>query len=83
MSGGWRPHKNSATIEKAQHLFHQLFCQYKLNLHCFNLCFRFAGHEVVNNINGHGEDDGRVVLCRDAAQRLEVAQLRRTGHNMT
>ena len=38
---------------------------------------------MVNNINGHGEDDGGVVLGGDAAQRLEVAQLRRTGHNMT
>lgn len=33
-------------------------------------------HEVIEDVHGHGEDDGRVVLGRDAAQRLQVAELK-------
>jgi len=33
--------------------------------------------EVVEDVHGHGEDDSRVVLRRDAIQRLQVAQLRK------
>ena len=28
-----------------------------------------------DDIHGHGEDDGAVVLCRDAVEGLEVAEL--------
>ena len=31
--------------------------------------------EVIENVHRHREDDGRVVLRRDAAQRLKVAKL--------
>ena len=34
-----------------------------------------AVQEVVQDVHGHGEDDGRVVLRRDAVQRLKVAEL--------
>ena len=33
-------------------------------------------HEAVDDVNGHGEDDGRVVLCRDAVQCLKIPQLK-------
>ena len=36
------------------------------------VAFHKAGHDVY----GHREDDGAVVLCRDAVQGLEVAQLK-------
>jgi hypothetical protein len=32
---------------------------------------------MAEDVHGHGEDDGRVVLRRDAVQRLEVAELER------
>ena len=32
-------------------------------------------HEVVHDVHGHWEDDGRVVLGRDAVQRLKVTKL--------
>ena len=32
-------------------------------------------HEGGHDIDWHGEDDGAVVLCRDAVQGLEVAEL--------
>ena len=35
------------------------------------VAFHKAGHDVY----GHREDDGAVVLCRDAVQGLQVAQL--------
>ena len=38
-----------------------------------------GGDEVVHDVDGHGEDDGGVVLRRDRAQRLEVAQLPSRG----
>ena len=38
---------------------------------------QLALHEVVHDVHGHGEDDGRVVLRRDAVQRLQVAELQR------
>ena len=34
-----------------------------------------AVQEVSHDVHGHGEDDGRVVLRRDAVQRLQVAKL--------
>jgi hypothetical protein len=34
---------------------------------------------VVEDVHRHREDDGRVVLGRDTAQRLQVAELKRTG----
>ena len=34
-----------------------------------------AVQEVVEDVHGHGEDDGRVVLRRDAVQCLQVAEL--------
>ena len=36
-----------------------------------------ALHQVGDDVHGHGEDDGAVVLCRDAAQGLQVAELGR------
>jgi hypothetical protein len=36
-----------------------------------------APEEVIGEVDGHREDDGRVVLGRDAVQRLQVAQLKR------
>ena len=38
-----------------------------------------APHKVVQDVHRHGEDDGGIVLGRDAAQRLEVAQLKYNG----
>ena len=50
-------------------------------LHCsLRLLLPFASglvHEVVEDVHGHGEDDGRVVLRRDAVQRLQVAELQK------
>ena len=34
------------------------------------------GHEAVDDVYGNWKYDGRVVLCRDAVQSLEVAQLK-------
>ena len=34
---------------------------------------------MVHDVHGHGEDDGRVVLRRDAVQRLKVAELQTEG----
>ncbi len=39
-------------------------------------------HEVVHEVHGHGEDDGGVVLRRDAVQRLEVPQLQETKRGL-
>ena len=41
-----------------------------------------ALHEVVHDVHGHGEDDGRVVLRRDAVQRLKVAELQTEGEDV-
>ena len=38
--------------------------------------------EVVQDVDGHGEDDGGVVLSRDGAQSLEVPQLRNRENKM-
>ena len=32
-------------------------------------------HEVGDDVDGYREDDGAVVLCRDAVESLEVSQL--------
>ena len=32
-------------------------------------------HELLQHVDGHGEDDGGVLLSRDGAQGLQVAQL--------
>ena len=32
---------------------------------------------MVQDVHGHGEDDGRVVLRCDAVQRLQVAELQK------
>ena len=41
---------------------------------------RLAGpDEVVHDVHGHGEDDGGVVLGRDAVQGLEIAELETEG----
>ena len=42
-----------------------------------------ALHEVVHDVHGHGEDDGRVVLRRDAVQRLKVAELQRKRKDLS
>ena len=34
------------------------------------------GHEAVDDVYGNWKYDGRIVLCRDAVQCLEVAQLK-------
>ena len=46
---------------------------------CCLLLGLLGGDEVVHDVDGHGEDDGGVVLRRDRAQRLEVAQLPSRG----
>ena len=44
---------------------------------------QLALHEVVHDVHGHGEDDGRVVLRRDAVQRLQVAELQTEGREVS
>ena len=41
----------------------------------FSLSGSFFAHEVLHHVNGEGEDDGRVLLRRDARQSLEVTEL--------
>lgn len=41
------------------------------------LVVMLPAHEVVHDVHGHREDDGGVVLGRDAVQRLKVAELQR------
>ena len=44
-----------------------------------------AGAEVRQDVDGHGEDDGRVLLGRDVPQGLEIPQLesrRRLGDDV-
>ena len=36
---------------------------------------RALTHEVGDDVDGYREDDGAVVLCRDAVESLEVSQL--------
>ena len=38
--------------------------------------------EVVQDVDGHGEDNGGVVLSRDGAQSLKVPQLRNRENKM-
>ena len=37
---------------------------------------RGGAHQLGDDVDGHGEDDGAVVLRRDAVQGLQVSQLR-------
>ena len=37
---------------------------------------------MVQDVDGHGEDNGGVVLSRDGAQSLEVPQLRNRDNKM-
>ena len=39
-------------------------------------CPVVALHEVTHHVNGQGEDDGAVLLGRDAGQRLQVPEER-------
>ena len=48
----------------------------KTSRHLLGELLPAAVQEVVEDVHGHGEDDGRVVLRRDAVQRLQVAQLK-------
>ena len=38
--------------------------------------YRGGAHQLGDDVDGHREDDGAVVLRRDAVQRLEVPQLK-------
>ena len=42
---------------------------------CSSLALLSVVHEVGDDVYGHGEDDGAVVLCRDTVQSLEISQL--------
>jgi len=39
-------------------------------------------HELVEDVDGHGEDDGGVVLCRYCTQGLQVPQLKQAVHTL-
>ena len=59
-----------------------LFCVWNIRSDSCAGCLLLSllgGDEVVHDVDGHGEDDGGVVLRRDRAQRLEVAELPSSG----
>ena len=62
-------HLKSSFLHTSPVISHTLYCSLGLFLPLA------AVHEVVQDVHGHGEDDGRVVLRRDAVQRLKVAEL--------
>ena len=39
-------------------------------------------HEVGDDVDGYREDDGAVVLCRDAVESLQVSQLESLSLNI-
>ena len=70
-------HLKSSFLHTSPVISHTLYCSLGLFLPLA------AVHEVVEDVHGHGEDDGRVVLCRDAVQRLKVAELQRKRKDLS
>ena len=64
-------------MKTAESLTYLAFCPSMINSLSNHFPYLFPlSHDTTENVHRYGEDDGAVVLCRDAVQGLEITKLK-------